>query len=62
MRLHHNEVRALSARTQLDYTVLTPKDMQILRTFIHPKMKDSGSHTGTFRCRQRATIGGGYGG
>lgn len=57
MPLNRNEVRALFTSAKLDYTVLTPKNMQRLRTLINEKMKESGCFKDTFRCRQRATIG-----
>lgn len=60
MPLNRNEVRALFASEKLDYTVLTPKNMQRLRTLINEQMKASGCFKGTFRCRQRATIRDGY--
>ena len=56
MPLNRNEVRALFASSKLDYTVLTPKNMQRLRTLINEQMKASGCFKGTFRCSQRATI------
>lgn len=60
MPLNRNEVRALFASAKLDYTVLTPKNMQRLRTLINDQMKASGCFKDTFRCRQRATIRDGY--
>lgn len=40
----------------LTYAVLTPENMQRLRTLVNDRMKASGLIMGAFRCRQRAII------
>lgn len=56
-----NEARALFASAKLDYSVLTPSNLQRLRTRINSRMVASGLIKGTFRCRQRAVVRPGYG-
>ncbi len=55
-----DEARALFTSTALNYSVITPKNMQRLRTLINQKMKESGCIKGSFRCHQRAVIRKGY--
>lgn len=56
-----DEARALFGAAKLDYTALTPENMQLLRTRINRAMVASGLIKGTYRCRQRAIVRDGYG-
>lgn len=58
--MNSNEARALFSGANLNYSVITQKNMQRLRTLINKQMKDSGLIKGTFSCHQRAKIREGY--
>jgi hypothetical protein len=51
-----NDARQAFAAAGLTYDVLTPANMQRLRTLVNDSMKVSGLIMGAFRCRQRAII------
>ena len=51
-----NDARQAFATAGLTYDVLTPANMQRLRTLVNERMKASGLIHGEFRCRQRAII------
>ncbi|WP_395601167.1 hypothetical protein AB4P95_30110 (plasmid) [Pseudomonas sp. A1437] len=55
------EARALFDAAKLDYRVITPENMQLLRTRINRAMVASGLIKSTYRCRQRAIVREGYG-
>lgn len=51
-----NDARQVFSAAGLTYSVLTPMNMQRLRTLVNDHMKASGLIMGAFRCRQRAII------
>ena len=51
-----NDARQAFDAAGLSYSVLTPANMQRLRTLVNERMKASGLIHGEFRCRQRAII------
>jgi hypothetical protein len=51
-----NDARQAFTAAGLAYKVLTPTNMQRLRTLVNERMKASGLIHGEFRCRQRAII------
>lgn len=55
-----DEARSLFESAKLDYSVITPKSIQRLRTLINLRMKESGCMRGVLRCRQRAVVREGY--
>ncbi|MCB2253440.1 hypothetical protein KTQ74_16155 [Pseudomonas chlororaphis] len=55
-----NDARALFAGANLNYSVITQKNMQRLRALINQKMKESDLIKGTFRCHQRPIVREGY--
>ena len=58
--MNSNEARALFSGANLNYSVITQKNMQRLRTLINKQMKGSGLIKGTFSCHQRAKTCEGY--
>lgn len=54
------QARELFAKSGLTYEVLTPGNLQKLRSHINGHMIASGAMNGAFRCRQRATVREGY--
>jgi hypothetical protein len=55
-----DEARAMFKGANLDYSALTPGNVQRLRTLINQRMKSSGLIKDSFRCRQRAVAREGY--
>lgn len=58
--MDRENARDLFARSGLTYRVITPGNMQRLRTLINERMIASGCMGGALRCRQRATVRKGY--
>lgn len=50
------DARQAFSAASLTYDVLTPSNMQRLRTLVNERMKASGLIHGEFRCRQRAIV------
>lgn len=60
MPMTRDQARDLFTTAKLDYSVITPENLQRLRALINRQMEEGGGIKGTYRCRQRATIRKGF--